>query len=218
VLVAAVATVLRRPLGPYSFDAESAAGKFQGMEEPSAGLTYFRQQRSTAITETEAVVAAFPSNDSSRLQPVDREQLPEWCKAALRPWTSGDRPWPPADSGDWHVTVEAGWPMRAFVFQFGPLRSFPRSAWNSSPIEVHNGVALSRTGPDIVALPYGPSWIGMLVDTAVFSASWCALFASLQTLRRFVRHRRGMCALCGYNRSGLGRHDARCPECGAGPS
>src|SRR5262245_58117251 len=108
ILIASVAAYFRHPIGPFSFDAVSVHGKFQGADEPTDGMIYFRMLRSSSVTEIETVVCVFPPNDELKVQPVDRHQLPEWCRASLRPWTGGERPWPSKDCGEWRVTVDAG--------------------------------------------------------------------------------------------------------------
>ncbi len=213
VSVAAVASCFRHPLGVHGYGADSAQGKFEGPTEPREGATYFRTRRTGVITETDAVIAVYLPQSPPTHQPVDRSQLPGWCVSALRPWTHGERPWPALDYGDWRVFIEAGWPMRALSYEFGPRNSFPKTTWNSSPVELHAGLELKRDGPDVFAIPYRPCWAGLVVNTALFAGTWFALSCCAGALRKIVRLRRDQCQACGYDRSGSPTNSP-CPECG----
>ena len=64
-------------------------------------------------------------------------------------------------------------------------------------------------------LPYRPLWIGLLVDTALWSSVTGLLLFIPGAIRRVRRRRAGQCPACGDDLAGLGgRGGAACPECG----
>jgi hypothetical protein len=213
VCIAGVAAVLWHPHG---HNGASVVVKLDAPGEPKDGTCYLTIWHTSAITETEAVVAAFPRNDLAN-EPLDRARLPGWCRIAMRPWTTGVRPWPAQDCGDWRIRDEAGWPLRCLSLEFGPRYSCPRSSWNNSPIELHGGIELRRRGPDITGVPYRPLWAGLILDSVLFAGCSLVLSKTTCALRRYKRRTRGDCSACGYDRGGLAA-DAKCPECGTPPA
>lgn len=89
--------------------------------------------------------------------------------------------------------------------------------------EIQGGRLL--TGPESLelraynfrALPYFVHWRGLLADTVLFAALWWVLLFARGDIRRALRRRRGLCIVCGYDRSAT-RTDAPCPECGLPPT
>lgn len=65
-------------------------------------------------------------------------------------------------------------------------------------------------------LLYGPLWVGLVANTAIYSIClWCVLIL-MRLLKRRLRLRANRCLNCGYNLTGLPNLSA-CPECGAAP-
>ena len=74
---------------------------------------------------------------------------------------------------------------------------------------VIRGLALEWGQP---AMPLDAAWPGFAINTLFYATLLWLLIPGPFALRRFVRHRRGLCLACGYD-LGHGEHD-RCPECG----
>ena len=211
VCLAALGALCDAPVGP--FHAQRVVRNLGGPKEPAIGAMFFERRQSVFLTEVECVVATFVQSEPTDT-PVTAEELPAWCGAASSLWTLGDRPWPASNGGDWHVWIGAGWPMRCLGYDFGPATSFPRTAWNSSPIEVHGGMAVRRrSSPNVVAIPFRVIWLGFVADTMVYAAAWFVLFQCVHVAKAMARSRRGHCRSCGYDRQGL-PSGAPCPECG----
>lgn len=60
-------------------------------------------------------------------------------------------------------------------------------------------------------VPTGHIYHGLAVNAAVYGAGWWALLALPARVRSVIRHRKGRCAICGYDLRGGG---VTCPECG----
>ncbi len=70
-------------------------------------------------------------------------------------------------------------------------------------------------GPDLgdgLLLPTAVLWPGFAVNAAFYAGVCWVLLAAPGVVVRWRRRRRGRCAACGYDLTGL---DA-CPECGGG--
>jgi len=63
------------------------------------------------------------------------------------------------------------------------------------------------------ALPLRPIWLGLLVNTAFYTASWFIPLGGVGLMRRWRRRRRGQCPRCAYDLAGL-TPGQPCPECG----
>ena len=62
------------------------------------------------------------------------------------------------------------------------------------------------------ALPLGVIPFGFAINTFFYASILWLLISGLFALRRFIRHKRGLCVKCGYDLSGA-EHEV-CPECG----
>lgn len=71
-----------------------------------------------------------------------------------------------------------------------------------SPHEIHNDLHL-----------YRPYWIGLLADTFFWGGIIWLIRCLWRTIIAHKRLRRGCCAYCGYDQSGLQKPEC-CPECG----
>lgn len=78
-------------------------------------------------------------------------------------------------------------------------------------------VRVAPAGISDLVVPFIPIWFGLMVDAIVWGCLWYLAGGVLPRLVRaacgHMRMRRGLCACCGYDLSGIG--DAPCPECGA---
>lgn len=109
-----------------------------------------------------------------------------------------------------------GWPCRALWCEHG--YSEPRSRWTvvrgafeltgSHRALPSPGASFSRT------LPYLPTWPGLVINLAFWSAA-TAQFVFAPALVRRLRRRPGLCPACSYDLRGLPAGSA-CPECGRG--
>lgn len=82
-------------------------------------------------------------------------------------------------------------------------------------IQINTSPKISVTAPMAInryVLPLMPIWSGLLIDCAVFTATWIALGSVLIFTKRRIRSICGLCPMCAYDL----RHDMkrRCSECG----
>lgn len=118
----------------------------------------------------------------------------------------------------------AAWSYHGAAFGF-PARSSTREALHDGFIPTGAGAAggWSLIGADLAhtsVSSYGTSvrrvrTVGLLVNTLLYAAVIATVIACVEVVRVAHRRRRGRCAWCGYDRSGLSAATA-CPECGAG--
>ncbi len=108
--------------------------------------------------------------------------------------------------------------INLLYFAYGlPLRSMSGSTDRNWEGEAINYCCLMLPiqrlhQPFRVALPLRPIWPGFAINTIFYTAIlWCVTFGPF-TIRRMIRHKRGLCAKCGYDLRGA-MHDL-CPECG----
>lgn len=127
--------------------------------------------------------------------------------------------WWPDEAMDWggsHFAIAAGWPWRSL------------SAWRTvDSIEVGDGLLFqdvfhwaivirdtdaARAWDGLpVMLPLKPMLPGMVLGTAFYTAAIAGVIASSRCVRRCVRAKRGLCARCAHDVTGL----ESCPECGS---
>ncbi len=155
----------------------------------------------------------------------DAGPAPATLPAGVPRWHRG---WPRETQVSWYGsefprTHEArGWPLLSMwseYFTHGnqtieELRSNPGSlTYTTLP---YRGIALKtgtrQTFPIERVLPLGMIWPGFAVNTLLYAGVLWLLVPGPFALRRFVRHRRGLCLACGYDLT-HGEH-AACPECG----
>ena len=63
-------------------------------------------------------------------------------------------------------------------------------------------------------VPIGPIWLGLVVDSALYSGIWYGLIFAPGAIRRRNRRLSNHCIRCNYDRAGLNAALV-CPECGA---
>lgn len=204
---------------PYASVSSSGQHFHVFLKEPEAARVSFSKRSSGWITTTRATLGDTRYGQSWNPDIIYNHQLQleKWCTEALLPWSSGTRPWPSfvRDGHDWMMTVEVGWPMRALSFEAAPERAIRPDETTEPPLVIRQGIELSNNDLNFRALPYGPLWPGLIINTAFFAAAWFALVLSATTLRRAFRNhriRRNRCPKCGYSREGLTA--PTCPECG----
>ncbi|QKK09756.1 MAG: hypothetical protein HND58_17360 [Planctomycetota bacterium] len=117
------------------------------------------------------------------------------------------------------VQIEAsGWPFRAFWYEFRPVRSGQsiHGMSASGAIEIRDQSVerpVFRMKYPLV-LPVRPLPFGFLANTIFYALLFVGLHQFVGWGRRVRRRRRGRCAACGYDLTGL---DGACPECGSEP-
>jgi hypothetical protein len=162
---------------------------------------------------------------------IDDSAAPELIAARRRQWqdaiaASPPQPW--LDSwlhwGDLgrHVDTLVRRRQQAFGFPLICLwyeRSGGLSMFGSA-MRVHGGYeitrALGRTRSGFAAeaaLPLRPIWLGIAVNTLLYTTFWLGVLHLLARWRKARGARAGKCPNCRYDLVGL-RSDAACPECG----
>jgi hypothetical protein len=102
-----------------------------------------------------------------------------------------------------------GWPLLALSAEarwvsydaLGVSRVVGGVLVGSENVFPHDGVRI---------LPLQPIWSGLVINTALYTSLWFALF-SLGDIRSGFRRRRGQCVRCGYKLLSV---QTRCSECG----
>ena len=129
-----------------------------------------------------------------------------WCdssKLDAQVFRSGDRVAATVWSG-------AGWPLRAFRCASGNMYTPDAKGWMIGGTRGHR--VMWKQGRPIL-MPMEPVWLGLVGNTLFYALLLFVLWHSPSVIRRLVRHRRGQCLNCGYDRRG---HEpaSPCPECG----
>lgn len=109
-----------------------------------------------------------------------------------------------------------GWPL--LTAWYGITVTPPRVVAIEGGIPLKVSSAPGRYLPTYLvrALPVRPIWIGVAVNTLVYSLLAWGFWQVPLAIRRRRRKSAGRCTRCGYSLAGLGK-DAMCPECGAAP-
>ena len=109
----------------------------------------------------------------------------------------------------WHAfEYSVGWPIACLHFmEFKSTDARPpifQKAWVAS-----RGISSLHVSPG-QKLPYGPIWIGLVINTIFYAAVAWLVLRGPSEIRRRIRQYRGRCQACGYP-IGL---SSVCTECG----
>ena len=175
-----------------------------------------------------AWVGTLASSVFLELRLVDAARL--WSEIAPSDWPTWD-----ADETDartersWGQSVDVVWstasggPHVVVSYRQGfPVRGLRGLLlWDSSGPRAVNAIYFdwSQVDPSsgrYSVLGYSPLWPGFVVNTVFYAAILWLLTLGPFTLRRLIRHKRGLCIKCGYDLRGA-EHEV-CPECGVGLS
>jgi hypothetical protein len=141
-----------------------------------------------------------------------RERAPVW--AELRRLTPASSTWPDVDwdQGRYLAGTEyaVGWPFPALASASRIVGGTEQDFW---AIKLPASFASHPPLRDRM-LPIRPLWPGIAVNTALCAVGWVGLFLAIGVAHRWWRRKRGRCARCGYDLTGLGERP--CPECGSG--
>jgi hypothetical protein len=104
------------------------------------------------------------------------------------------------------VKTEAhGWPMRAMAaeaWDYGRFLEYRQCrAW------------LRGSQEPIVLIPTRPIWLGLLVDSFLYTIAWYGALIIPRAIRRSLRHHRNQCPHCAYDLRAT-PPPPPCPECG----
>jgi hypothetical protein len=105
--------------------------------------------------------------------------------------------------------MEAGWPARAFGFEFRGESGGAKERRGILPVPAFLGADANCAGLPMLILPWGFALCTLFYGAALLGVVEGAAYA-----RRRLRGK-GLCATCGYDRAGLAE-GAACPECGGG--
>jgi hypothetical protein len=143
-------------------------------------------------------------------------QLPHWSAA------NGCDDIAPPSNEQLNIVDEArGWPCMSLRYRL--IYRAPYNNWPASVITTQGGLRLAVRGahpfsgfPLARAFPLVPTWPGFAINTLFYAAALWVVFAFPFVIRRLLRVKRGLCAVCGYSLRGtVGGGGNRCPECGA---
>ena len=113
-----------------------------------------------------------------------------------------------------HTRIDAGWPMRSFRgFVSGGLLDPNHSQTLLFPLQELSVIARERPfgkGTLPRYLPYGPLWLGLIVNTLLYATVLIAVMSMWFATRSKLRLRRGLCPNCKYPIGG----SEVCTECG----
>lgn len=176
--------------------------------------------RQSLVTERVEFVGATYGSLAGAIPESDRVPLSDLSGSIL----AGPLPLREGSPVRMIVAVESiGWPLRALRCEI------IGDVWTESaevidnfrvgpPYQTKGGARLSPPSQALSSqrvVPLTTYWPGLLADTAFYAL----LFAGLHQLatwgRRARRRKRGNCAACGYDLTGL--NSATCPECGHTP-
>jgi hypothetical protein len=124
----------------------------------------------------------------------------------------------PSGSGFIHILVyttvcRAGLPLKTLegMADWDLMRdvSDAKQAFLQSQ-ETRSSIRVHLLAPQTYALPIGPIWSGVVVNSTVFAITIWLLFDGLGLLRAAWRRYRGVCTHCAYPIS----HSPVCTECG----
>jgi hypothetical protein len=113
-----------------------------------------------------------------------------------------------------HMRIDAGWPMRSFRgFVSGGLLDPNHSQTLLFPLQELSVIARERPfgkGTLPRYLPYGPLWLGLIVNTLLYATVLIVIMWMWYVMRSRLRLRRGLCPTCKYP---IGVSEV-CTECG----
>ena len=148
----------------------------------------------------ESVVESIHQGELSRVQ---LRQLPGIIRAGAYPPNG-------IEKGVGGLAVECrGWPRYALYCRLAPHYPF-----GSAQESAFGAIAASDPGDSLyeaILLPYLPYWPGLIADTLFFAAVFAGVHQLGGVGSRWRRRRRGACAACGYDLSGI---TGPCPERG----
>ncbi len=150
-------------------------------------------------------------------EPID-SLVPAWARERLVPsgWIGAPTTW--SYSYLSRQLLIRGWPLPCLWCLLEGVPN-PTGYWGHRAI---SGIIVNRNwkgfarpwpGDPPVTLPYRPLWGAFAANTGVYAAAWWVLLVAPGEVRRALRRRRGRCASCGYDLSGL-PGGTTCPECG----
>jgi hypothetical protein len=113
---------------------------------------------------------------------------------------------------DAEVFIEqAGWPLRTVkstrfeAFEgssriWQPRTRYRFASWQIGIVrETQFAAVTGSTGGTVVDyLPTAPIWTGLILNTAFYALAAWAPFLGFAAMRRYHRHRRGVCPYCAY--------------------
>lgn len=112
-----------------------------------------------------------------------------------------------------HTRIDAGWPMRSFRgFVSGGMLD-PNHSQILFPQQELRVIARERiVGKGMLPryLPYGPIWLGLIVNTLLYAIVLIVIMWMWSVIRSKLRLRRGLCPTCKYP---IGESEV-CTECG----
>lgn len=137
------------------------------------------------------------------------------CKGWGRQWLNVQAAEPESNQPIWWVwRGSAGFPVSALgIASFGEWRLGPTGTINEAGLGLWAGWSPTGSPPFTAGerrLPIKPLWGGSILDTVFYAVCLWGLGRGFVILRCRRRKRRGRCANCGYESSGL----PTCPECG----
>jgi hypothetical protein len=208
----------------FDWDHPHGAGWLMTVDQMRPGWT--RRMRSLVAPSSHGLASAPTGGANILLQITSNTKLGDHLPIVLDPdeadATFGEKAaaiaslpqYPVGTLMCWPMQTRVGWPLRCMAYWYDGVYGWGETgiATGSKPVVIARGYRIGKPATmfgDRV-IPLQPLWAGLVGNTLLYGGAIFAIVTAVSAPRAAYRHRRGLCARCGYDLAGL----ATCPECG----